>query len=1452
MKKNKLIKYFYITGMIVFSLLFLLNNKSYALEDVDHYSELYKQYLELSDEEKEKVEVIPDKYGTTLKEYNEKEGLNNKNNSKLRLFKAPNVMNNLNTLPSRYSLADNYNIKVENQGQEGNCWTFASLETIETYLQMHGYGTFDFSENHLNYIESNLFSQTQETRKINTSGSYSNFQEYANKKFGPVSENDFPYFEDEATLKHKEYKQSELDSLLNVTPLAYVGEYVSFPSINKETTQYTDQELLEFREQVKKHIMENGAIFTIITAPSYFSGEYYNESTYGAYFNTTNDNRFWDHSHAVPIIGWDDNYSKDNFIETNRPEHNGAYIALNSWGNKFGDNGLYYISYDDAFVEQSLKGIKEAVLDPSQLQNITTFVVNDENLYKALKNKLGRSIVNCDDDTQQITMLKGNINEITYLDLPDYNISDLSGIENFENLYNINLSHNKISNIQPLLALHKLENIDLKHNLLTTIPTEFRDSEISSLSLAYNPITDFSGMADIKSIISLDLEGTSIKEEDLEYLRDLKITSLNLSKTSIKDYTVLKTLNDGLESDYLDLSLQQLNISYNEDIDYSTIPNVRYINVSNTDFEESDFSQIPDKSKLNSLDISYTNIHDLSFLSSLVITSINISGNRNIENLEVIKNSSYIDYEDAQISDVSIFKNFNCTQLNLNQNEIEDYRDLLENANLNYVELANNRISQVYNYSERPIVMLDENKIKPNAYNYDNVESIRRQKYVETLKVDTSRDNLFTDIASNLNDLYNSGISLNITNATMDYDNNEFKIIDYDKDVTIDIENGPFEGSTITYKIEKVDNTAISYLYINRSGLKTTYLEGEEFDFDSLKVYGVYDNESMSEIKDYTTTGANNLQIGSNLITIEKDGFSDVIEINVIPNNDILTLSFETEEIYRATLKKIGEIEEERKNYPEYYTRLQVLIEKDDETKTIKILKEDLPLISYLQIQSNEAISLEDTKQLTGLSGFTLDGKNFEDLSILNYFKEILDNKEDLFPYERYLALELKNNEKIEKLEDDIFRTLIIDNSKLTDINNLSHLSYIKYTGNSLPDMENILDSIRMITIDSTANIDELERDDNSNIVLPKLIKDLRDKGLEIHVNICDQIRDEQYLNPYNKNEIAITEEDGKLLINYDDIKDIDYEGSNQFIEISIKDVNYEYSNFDFKYNIKFKLFNHIEIEETEQPIEIEEDTIPDLSELTVYKVYSEKEKIETKDFTYSKEPINKETEEIEISYTEDGKTSKINIPIVVTDHVHEWGEWVVTKEPSETEEGKKERTCLKNENHKEIDKIDKLPEEEYRIIEGADQTIKHNTSIDLRIKINANHELFDTLSIDNNIVDPSNYAITRGSTVITIAADYLNTLDIGKHTIEAQYINNKSVSTSLTIVNEEEYNKDNTDTDDNDNENKSNYNNQKDSSNIDKTKTTDPKTGDDILNYVKVLVVSIIEIAIILIIRKK
>ncbi len=74
-------------------------------------------------------------------------------------------------------------------------------------------------------------------------------------------------------------------------------------------------------------------------------------------------------AHAVCIVGWDDDYPKENFIEGHQPPENGAWLVRNSWGSDYNDfpnnsyrhwgieqeenkhNGYYWVSYYDWTLE---------------------------------------------------------------------------------------------------------------------------------------------------------------------------------------------------------------------------------------------------------------------------------------------------------------------------------------------------------------------------------------------------------------------------------------------------------------------------------------------------------------------------------------------------------------------------------------------------------------------------------------------------------------------------------------------------------------------------------------------------------------------------------------------------------------------------------------------------------------------------------------------------------------------------------------------------------------------------------------------------------------------------------------------------------------------------------------------------------------------------------------------
>ena len=86
-----------------------------------------------------------------------------------------------------------------------------------------------------------------------------------------------------------------------------------------------------------------------------------------------------------------------------------------------------------------------------------------------------------------------------------------------------------------------------------------------------------------------------------------------------------------------------------------------------------------------------------------------------------------------------------------------------------------------------------------------------------------------------------------------------------------------------------------------------------------------------------------------------------------------------------------------------------------------------------------------------------------------------------------------------------------------------------------------------------------------------------------------------------------------------------------------------------------------------------------------------------------------------------------------------------------------------------------------YEILDGANSSWTLDSGESLSIRGSGAFSQFVGVKVDGAIVDAANYTVMEGSTIVTLNADYLNTLAAGSHTMEIEWTDG-SVSTTFTV----------------------------------------------------------------------
>ena len=259
---------------------------------------------------------------------------------------------------------------TRSQGSYGTCWAFASIAAAElsaakSQVKLPG-GTpadasIDLSELHLVYFAGNGkevydplggmngdYNGVAASKTIlNNGGSTDNASHILASWIGTADESKYKYSDASAT--YSTDRTNAVDDVLHLR-----NYHAASPK--------TD------RDAVKKLIKDYGMVTT-----SYYSLQSGQSGTkdgvtvsFSQVYNPEHNCYYmpydWNTTHAVSIVGWDDDFSKDNFAYTTKPEGDGAWLIRNSWragstidanGNPVGTpdySAYFWMSYYDASI----------------------------------------------------------------------------------------------------------------------------------------------------------------------------------------------------------------------------------------------------------------------------------------------------------------------------------------------------------------------------------------------------------------------------------------------------------------------------------------------------------------------------------------------------------------------------------------------------------------------------------------------------------------------------------------------------------------------------------------------------------------------------------------------------------------------------------------------------------------------------------------------------------------------------------------------------------------------------------------------------------------------------------------------------------------------------------------------------------------------------------------------
>ena len=847
---KKLKKEFIIIFLFIFILVLLLNYKVFASSNTGlfqkvEYSEDFKDWLELTDEEKEKV-IQPRMYDILATNTSSRNLL-----YKARMLGASvNTQYNLNTIiPS--------NLTIRNQQQTYLCWALAALSSLETNLALYNYKNvmntskiYDFSERHMEYATSKTFANNAENgfgynRSVGDGGQWFIAESYLTNGSGAIDETEMPFENNNNTIS--------ISEIQNKTVSSQVYDTVDFANYQNQT----DDIKTEIMNEVKKHIQNYGSVFASIHGNFLPTEDYacYNISTSAIYCN---DETVYKADHAVSIIGWDDNYSTENFLESARPTSNGAWIIRNSWGESVGDNGLMYVSYEDVNISKSLYGIIKA-----------TDTVNYENIYQYnIYNPIGYI------EVLSNTIMMGNIfNKQT---VEDEYITEVSIYAPETYTCRVYVNPNGTS-----MAQSDMQLVTLKAGESETFDAGYHTLEFAEpIKINANSFSVVVAIQGTRSNVMMVLEST---DEEVPLFNTVTIESgkcfvangndlgtctwtdlgslsqlnseLPNGDSTIKAFTVSEVIDESLNN--IEITTAPNKIAYFEGENFDATGMVITANYNNGKSAVVDGYNITNGTNLVEGQTSVT----ITYQDKTVNQTISVEKN-SVTELIISNQPNKTEYKEGENFDITGMvieaKYKDGTTKTITDYTIEGGNNLKDNQTQVTISYEGQTVQQAITVIPNPLIEINVTTA-PDKTNY-----VVGQNFDKTGMVVTGT--------------YQGGITQEIIEYTID---NGTNLTQNQTSVTI-----IYEGKTVTQPITVVEKS-ITGISINRTPSKIQYKQNsEELNLSGGSIKVDY-NDGSSEIIDLTSeqieiTGFNNEIVGRNTITITYLSYTTTFDVEIV------------------------------------------------------------------------------------------------------------------------------------------------------------------------------------------------------------------------------------------------------------------------------------------------------------------------------------------------------------------------------------------------------------------------------------------------------------------------------------------------------------------------------------------------------------------------------------------